>query len=181
VSIALLALAIEELGCDARSFLGHQVQIRTDGVHGSARIRTIDATPSKRRCSVAPSSSSPGSRVWTKRAASRRSAAAAATCRRWPWRGAQGRRLRNLQRCRRHLHDRPERLRTGAPHRPHQRRRDAGARQPGRQGPAGALRRIRVEIQGCDPLPAPRFTTRGKLGPARGAERGRSHRHWRRL
>ena len=45
VSIALLALAIEELGCDARSFLGHQVQIRTDGVHGSARIRTIDATP----------------------------------------------------------------------------------------------------------------------------------------
>lgn len=45
VSIALLALAIGELGVEARSFLGHQVQIRTDSVHGSARIRTIDATP----------------------------------------------------------------------------------------------------------------------------------------
>ncbi len=45
VSIALLALAIAELGCEAQSFLGHQVQILTDGVHGSARIQTIDASP----------------------------------------------------------------------------------------------------------------------------------------
>ncbi len=45
VSIALLALAIRELGVEARSLLGHQVQIRTDSVHGSARIRTIEAQP----------------------------------------------------------------------------------------------------------------------------------------
>ena len=45
VSIALLALAIRQQGGVARSFLGHQVQIRTDGIHGSARIRTIDAQP----------------------------------------------------------------------------------------------------------------------------------------
>lgn len=45
VSIALLALAICELGVQARSLLGHQVQIRTDSVHGSARIRTIEAQP----------------------------------------------------------------------------------------------------------------------------------------
>ncbi len=45
VSIALLALAIRELGHQARSFLGHQVEIRTDSMHGSARIRSITADP----------------------------------------------------------------------------------------------------------------------------------------
>jgi aspartate kinase len=45
VSISLLALALRESGLEARSFLGHQVSIVTDSVHGSARIRTIDATP----------------------------------------------------------------------------------------------------------------------------------------
>jgi aspartate kinase len=45
VSIALLALAIRELGHKARSFLGHQVEIRTDSMHGSARIRSIKADP----------------------------------------------------------------------------------------------------------------------------------------
>ena len=45
VSIALLALAICELGYKARSFLGHQVEIRTDSTHGSARIRSIKADP----------------------------------------------------------------------------------------------------------------------------------------
>ena len=45
VSIALLALAIRELGHQARSFLGHQVEIRTDSMHGRARIRSITADP----------------------------------------------------------------------------------------------------------------------------------------
>lgn len=45
VSIALLALALRELGLEARSFVGHQVRIVTDNVHGSARIQTIDAAP----------------------------------------------------------------------------------------------------------------------------------------
>ena len=45
VSIALLALALRELGCEARSFLGHQVRILTDNLHGSAHIQTIDAAP----------------------------------------------------------------------------------------------------------------------------------------
>ncbi|MSP90793.1 MAG: aspartate kinase [Myxococcales bacterium] len=45
VSIALLALALQEQGADARSFLGHQVRIETDSSHGQARIQTIDAEP----------------------------------------------------------------------------------------------------------------------------------------
>ncbi len=44
VSIGLVALAICELGHEARSFLGHQVRITTDDSHGMARIQDIDAS-----------------------------------------------------------------------------------------------------------------------------------------
>ena len=43
VSIGLLALALNELGVEAKSFLGHQATIITDGCHGSARIMDIKA------------------------------------------------------------------------------------------------------------------------------------------
>ena len=43
VSIALLSLALKELGQPARSFLGHQVRIETDKAYGKARIRNIDS------------------------------------------------------------------------------------------------------------------------------------------
>ncbi len=43
VSIALLALAIQKLGHKSRSFLGHQVEIMTDSVHGRARIESVGA------------------------------------------------------------------------------------------------------------------------------------------
>ena len=45
VSIGLVALAICELGVEARSFLGHQVRITTDDAHGMARIMDIEANP----------------------------------------------------------------------------------------------------------------------------------------
>lgn len=41
VSIALLALALQEAGCPAVSLLGHQVGIETDAAHGRARIRAL--------------------------------------------------------------------------------------------------------------------------------------------
>jgi aspartate kinase len=41
VTAGLLALALQELGVNARSWLGWQVPIRTDGIHGKARIREI--------------------------------------------------------------------------------------------------------------------------------------------
>ena len=44
VSVALLSLALRELGQPARSFLGHQVRIETDNAFGKARIRNIDST-----------------------------------------------------------------------------------------------------------------------------------------
>src|SRR3990172_3544637 len=44
VSIALLSLALKELGQPARSYLGHQVRIETDNAYGKARIRNIDST-----------------------------------------------------------------------------------------------------------------------------------------
>ena len=45
VSIALLSMAIEELGIEARSFTGRQVAIRTDDAYNKARIQDIDETP----------------------------------------------------------------------------------------------------------------------------------------
>ena len=44
VTIALLALAIQDLGGKARSFLGHQVRITTDSAFAKARIKSIDAS-----------------------------------------------------------------------------------------------------------------------------------------
>ena len=43
VTVGLLAIALQNLGVDARSWLGWQVPIHTDDVHGAARIDHIDA------------------------------------------------------------------------------------------------------------------------------------------
>jgi aspartate kinase len=43
VSVALLAMALQDLGVRAQSFLGHQIRISTDSVFGRARIKSIDA------------------------------------------------------------------------------------------------------------------------------------------
>ena len=42
ISIALVAMALEEHGCPARSYLGSQVAILTDNAHQKARIEHID-------------------------------------------------------------------------------------------------------------------------------------------
>jgi aspartate kinase len=49
VTAGLLALALQDLGIDARSWLGWQIPIRTDGVHGKARIEGIDVNEIRRR------------------------------------------------------------------------------------------------------------------------------------
>ncbi|BAE50416.1 aspartate kinase [Paramagnetospirillum magneticum] len=42
VTTGLLAIALQELGVNARSWCGWQLPIRTDGVHGKARIMSIE-------------------------------------------------------------------------------------------------------------------------------------------
>ncbi len=42
VTVALLSMALQELGCDACSYTGAQVKILTDSSHTKARIRKID-------------------------------------------------------------------------------------------------------------------------------------------
>jgi aspartate kinase len=49
VTSGLLALALQELGVGARSWQGWQIPIRTDGVHGKARIAEIDAAEMGKR------------------------------------------------------------------------------------------------------------------------------------
>jgi aspartate kinase len=44
VTIALLAMALDQIGCPARSYTGAQVQILTDSAHNKARIREIEGT-----------------------------------------------------------------------------------------------------------------------------------------
>ena len=49
VTVGLLAIALQNLGIDARSWLGWQIPIRTDEVHGAARIDSIDTTQMRAR------------------------------------------------------------------------------------------------------------------------------------
>jgi aspartate kinase len=49
VTCGLMALALQDLGVDARSWLGWQVPIRTDDAHGKARIEAIDTAEVERR------------------------------------------------------------------------------------------------------------------------------------
>lgn len=44
VSVALLTMALQKLGCRAKSFLGHQIPILTDDVYSRARIAEIEDT-----------------------------------------------------------------------------------------------------------------------------------------
>jgi aspartate kinase len=49
VSVGLLAIALQNLGVAARSWLGWQIPIRTDSAHGSARIEQIEIAEIVRR------------------------------------------------------------------------------------------------------------------------------------
>ncbi len=49
VTAGLLALSLQELGINARSWLGWQIPIHSDGMHGKARIREIPTDDLRRR------------------------------------------------------------------------------------------------------------------------------------
>ncbi|HVC51378.1 MAG TPA: aspartate kinase [Stellaceae bacterium] len=52
VTAGLMALALQDIGIDARSWLGWQVPLKTDGVHGKARIDEVDTAEIERRCTA---------------------------------------------------------------------------------------------------------------------------------
>jgi len=60
VSSGLLALALQNLGVDARSWQGWQVPIHTDNVHGKARIARIETTEIAERLSAGQVAVVPG-------------------------------------------------------------------------------------------------------------------------
>lgn len=49
VTIGLLAIALQTIGVDARSWMGWQIPIRTDGAHGKARVESIEGAELIRR------------------------------------------------------------------------------------------------------------------------------------
>jgi aspartate kinase len=51
VTSGLVAIALNELGVAARSWLGWQLPIRTNGAHGNARIELVEAAEIQRRMS----------------------------------------------------------------------------------------------------------------------------------
>ena len=86
VTVALLSLAIKEIGQPARSYLGHQVRIETDNAYGKVRTSSIDSTKIVQALTRAKSSSSPVSKGSTKMTTSRPWGGAARTPARWRWR-----------------------------------------------------------------------------------------------
>ena len=44
ITAGLLAMVLQDLGVPARSFMGWQIPLKTDGIHGAARIEDIDAS-----------------------------------------------------------------------------------------------------------------------------------------
>ena len=52
VTVGLLAIALQNIGVDARSWLGWQIPLRSNEVHGSARIEEIDTTEVDKRLSA---------------------------------------------------------------------------------------------------------------------------------
>ena len=120
VTVGLLAIALQNLGIDARSWLGWQIPIRTDDIHGAARIDSIDCALMRERLASGQvavvagfQGIAPDGRVGDTRP-------------RWfghigggACRGIAGGPLRYLHRCRWGLYNRPADRPEGAEARPH--------------------------------------------------------------
>ena len=146
VTAGLLAIVLEGMGVEARSWQGWQLPILTDNAHGSARIVEVNGDELikrfKERKQVAVIAGFQGlhkdtGRITTLgRGGSDTSAVAIAAA-------IKARALRHLYRRRRRLHQRPARGAAGAPHGQDRLRGNAGVRFARRQGHAGALGRAR--------------------------------------
>ena len=109
VTAGLTAIALQNIGVDARSWMGWQIAVETDGQHGKARIASIEGEEliARMKSGQIPvvagfQGIGPDNRVTTLgRGGSDTSAVALAAA-------LQGGSLRHLHRCGRRLHHRPE-------------------------------------------------------------------------
>ena len=148
VTIGLLAMALKAIGIPARSYTGAQVRVLTDSAFTKARISAIDrAAPAAPTWTPARSSvvagfqgvDADGNITTLGRGGSDTSAVALAAA-------LQGRRMPDLHRRRRRLHDRPaHRCRGAAPAHGHLRG-NARDGQPGLQGAADPLGGVRRQV-----------------------------------
>ena len=137
-----MAVALSDIGVEARSWLGWQIPIRTSAMHGSARIESIEPSAPER----APGAGAGGG---DRGLSGHRPGQPHHDAR--PRRlgylggggggGAQGRPLRHLHRCGRRLHHRSAHRAQGAAAGKNRLRGNAGDGVARRQGPADALRR----------------------------------------
>ena len=155
ISMALVAMAIAQLGHKAKSFTGSQAGVITDSAHGKAKI--IDITPGRIETAlqggaIAIVAGFQGVSQDTK------DITTLGRGRLRHHRGGPGRRprrgrLRDLQRRRRRVHRRPPDRPVGPQAGPRLHRgdaRDGGVR---RQDPAPAVRRVRPPLRHADPRP----------------------------
>ncbi len=151
VSVALMAMAIHSLGHEAISLTGAQIGISTDSTHTKARIQSISTE--RMRQAAGRGQDRDRRRLSGHRRGFQHHHARPRRQRhdgRGPGGRAAGRRLRNLHRRRRRLHDRSAQScpRPGSID-ADQLRRDARAGQPGRGRDAQPLDRVRQEIRAC--------------------------------
>ena len=85
MSAGLLAMAIGALGCASVSLTGWQAGIRTDGVHGNAKILDIDTARIRKELESGKIVVAPGSREWTAMGTLPPWDGAAPIPRRWQW------------------------------------------------------------------------------------------------
>ncbi len=144
VTAGLLAIVLEGMGVNARSWQGWQLPVLTSNAHASARILDVNGAELvkrfKERKEVAVLSGFQGLHKETGRITTlgRGGIRHLGSGHR---RRHRGRTLRHLHRCRRRLYQRPARRAAGTTPRPRRLRRDAGARLARRQGHAGAVGR----------------------------------------
>ena len=175
VTAGLLAIALQAIGIQARSWQGWQIPIRTSDAHASARILEIDGAELinrfKDRKEVAVIAGfqgiNPADRANHHARARRFRHLGGGDRRRHPCRP-----LRHLYRRRRRLHHRPARGSEGAPARQDRVRGHAGTGVAGRQGAAGPLGGTRHGAQHADFRPLQFRQARG-YRPARHRRRAR--------
>ena len=154
ISVALMAMAIQSLGEPAISFTGAQIGIVTDSFHTKARIKNISTDRMAQALDEGKIVIVAGFQgvdenyniTTLGRGGSDTTAVALAAV-------LGRRRLRDLHRRRRRLHDRPADRPRGPQDRPHQLRRDARAGQPRRRRDALAVDRVRQEVRRADARP----------------------------